>query len=69
MSWKEFKKEPDDGPLAGDELEMLLEKIGADKLAELYEEVSGNDCGCDKRKEWLNNLHRRIRDWWNNKFK
>ena len=54
----------DNKPLAGDELEALLEKMGVDKLAEKYEEVSGKDCGCDKRKEWLNKKHRQLKDWW-----
>ncbi len=50
--------------LAGDELEEILHKLGADKLAELYEEVAEEDCGCDKRKEWLNEKHRQLKDWW-----
>ena len=53
----------DEEKLAGDELEEILKKLGADKLAEAYEEVTGKDCGCSKRKEWLNNLHRRIKNW------
>ena len=53
--------------LLGDEVEKLLEKIGADKLAEAYEEITDHDCGCDKRKEWLNNLHRKWKDWWKRK--
>lgn len=50
--------------LAGDELEKILHELGADKLAELYEEVTGEDCGCDKRKEWLNKKHQQLKDWW-----
>jgi hypothetical protein len=54
----------DEEPLAGDELEALLKKMGADKLTKAYEEVSGKDCGCDKRKEWLNKKHKQLKDWW-----
>lgn len=70
MSWKEFKSEnePEEEKLAGDQLEEILHDLGADNLARLYEEVSGNDCGCDKRKDWLNKLHRRFKDWWNNNW-
>ena len=50
--------------LAGDELEEILHKMGADQLADLYEEMTGNDCGCDKRKEWLNKKHQQFKDWW-----
>ena len=52
-----------DDKLAGDELEEILKKLGADKLQEAYEEATGKDCGCSKRKEWLNNLHKRIKGW------
>lgn len=54
----------DEEPLAGDELEALLEKMGVDKLAKAYEDVSGKDCGCDKRKEWLNKKHKQLKAWW-----
>jgi len=57
--------EKNDENLAGDELEEILKRMGADKLAAAYEEVSGKDCGCDKRKQWLNNLHRKFKEWLN----
>ena len=47
--------------LLGDQVEEILEKIGADKLAKAYEAITGNDCGCKKRKEALNRMHQRIR--------
>ncbi len=53
---------PEDEKLLGDEVEEILKKIGADKLAEAFEEATDSDCGCDKRKEWLNKLHL----WWKN---
>lgn len=55
-----------DEKLAGDKAEEILSKFGADELASLYEEMTGNDCGCDKRKEWLNDIHRKVRDWFKN---
>ena len=54
----------DEEKLAGDELEEILKKLGADKLAEAYEEVTGKDCGCSKRKEWMNKKHQQLKDWW-----
>lgn len=60
---------PEDEKLAGDELEKILKSIGADELAKAYEEATGNDCGCDERKEWLNNLHLKFKRFWNKNFK
>lgn len=37
----------------GDRVEQILEKSGVKKLVQL---VAGDDCGCDKRKKWLNEL-------------
>ena len=45
--------------LAGDELEEILHKMGADKLAHLYEEMTEEDCGCEGRKQWLNKMHKK----------
>lgn len=50
--------------LAGDELEEFLHKVGADQLADLYEEITDEDCGCEGRKEWINNKHQQLIDWW-----
>lgn len=47
--------------LLGDEVEDVLHKLGADKLAKLYEELTGNDCGCKKRKEKLNTIHKKLK--------
>jgi len=38
----------------GDTVEAVLEKTGASKLFHIF--VDGEDCGCDDRKEILNNL-------------
>lgn len=54
-----------DEKFLGNELEKVLKEIGADQLAELYEETTGNDCGCEKRKEWLNAKHAQLKKWWN----
>ncbi len=45
--------------LLGDELEALMEKIGVTKLRDAFEEATDVDCGCDGRKKWLNNLHKK----------
>ena len=47
--------------LLGDEVEEFLHKIGADKLAKMYEDLTGKDCGCKKRKEQLNTIHKKFR--------
>jgi hypothetical protein len=40
----------------GDEVEALAASVGLDRLATLYEQVTGRPCGCDKRKAILNRL-------------
>jgi len=37
---------------AGDTIEKVLKKTGVKKVVEIF--VNGKDCGCEKRKEWLN---------------
>lgn len=51
--------------LLGDHVEEFLKKVGADKLAEAFEKAFEKDCGCDKRKEKLNNTHKK----WKNRKK
>lgn len=51
--------------LLGDHVEEFLKTVGADKLAEAFENVFDTDCGCDKRKEKLNALHKK----WKNRKK
>ena len=48
--------------LLGDEVEEILHKMGADKAAKLYEEMTDQDCGCEGRKQWLNNLHKKWKE-------
>lgn len=45
---------PDEG--LGDSVARLASAIGADRLAALYERVSGHSCGCGWRRKFLNRL-------------
>jgi hypothetical protein len=47
------KKEIEASKGLGDTVEKVLNKTGIDKLAKF---VLGEDCGCDKRKEYLNKI-------------
>jgi len=47
------KKEIEASKGLGDTVEKVLHKTGIDKLAKF---VLGEDCGCDKRKEYLNKM-------------
>ena len=40
----------------GDSIEKLTEVTGIKKVVEMFSEATGIDCGCDERKEKLNNL-------------
>lgn len=40
----------------GDEIEALIRSVGLDRLAELYERVTGRPCGCGGRRAMLNRL-------------
>lgn len=51
--------------LLGDEVEEVLKKLGADKVAKAFEEATGHDCGCEGRRRWLNAAHK----WWKNLFR
>jgi len=40
----------------GDSIEKITSKIGLKSFAQMTAQAMGyNDCGCNKRKEWLNN--------------
>lgn len=47
--------------LLGDRVENALKKVKADKAAKVIEKVTKKPCGCQKRKQMLNNLHKRMR--------
>ena len=49
------KPAPDD-PGLGDDIEAAIKLVGLDRLARLYEEVTGRSCGCAGRKAKLNRL-------------
>jgi hypothetical protein len=40
----------------GDDVEAVAKVIGADRLAKLYESVTGKPCGCRERRDLLNKL-------------
>ena len=40
----------------GDSIEKLTEVTGIKKVVKMFSEATGIDCGCDERKEKLNNL-------------
>ncbi len=48
------------GQLWGDKLERRLKFINANKISNAYTKITGMPCNCGKRKESLNNLHRKI---------
>jgi len=39
----------------GDTIEKIAHAVGADKIAQVIGKVTKKDCGCNKRKEALNN--------------
>lgn len=41
----------------GDTVAELTRLSGVDQLAKAYEQVTGKPCGCDQRKEILNQLN------------
>lgn len=51
--------------LLGDNVEEILKQLGADKIAKAFEEITGHDCGCKKRRERLNSIHK----WWKDLFR
>lgn len=38
----------------GDEIEVVAEVVGIKKVVEIFNKITGFDCGCDKRKDLLN---------------
>jgi hypothetical protein len=44
------------GKRLGDCCADLIHFTGLDKFANLYTQVTGKDCGCKDRQNWLNNL-------------
>lgn len=52
-----------DIPLAGDVVEAIARRIGADRLARLWEDWTGKPCGCEERKERLNAATEKLLKW------
>lgn len=42
------------GQPLGDAAAGVIQATGLDKLAEGYTRITGRDCGCKARQEWLN---------------
>jgi hypothetical protein len=54
---------PPDIPLAGDVVEAIARRIGADRLAAWWEQKTGKPCGCEGRKAALNRATGRLLKW------
>jgi hypothetical protein len=52
-----------DIPLAGNVVEALAKRIGADRLAKLWEQWTGLPCGCEERKAKLNAATEKLLKW------
>jgi hypothetical protein len=50
-------------PLAGDLVEALAKRIGADRLARLWEQWTGKPCNCSQRKEAMNRASEKLLKW------
>lgn len=48
--------------LLGDIVEDGLKKIHVDKIATALSSITKKPCGCNKRKEALNEMHQRIKN-------
>ena len=44
----------------GDKVEKIAKKVKLDKVAKKIEQVTKKDCGCKKRKDWLNRLGQQL---------
>ena len=50
-----YKKKAKKSKGLGDDIEKFTEATGIKKVVEKVSEITGKDCGCAKRKEYLNN--------------
>jgi hypothetical protein len=48
-------------PLAGDLVEALARRIGADRLSKWVEAKTGQPCACEERRQKLNRLDEKLR--------
>ncbi len=44
------------GKPLGDQVADLIHLTGLDNFSNLYTQITGKDCGCKQRQEWLNRL-------------
>lgn len=49
-----------DQPELGDRVANVLEKVGAKKVTDAIHKATGFDCGCDKRRQKLNEFSRKF---------
>jgi hypothetical protein len=54
---------PPDIPLAGDVVEVIAKRIGADRLAAWWQRQTGRPCGCEGRKARLNRATEELLKW------
>ena len=48
--------------LLGDKVERILHQAGVHKVVNIIEKKTGKDCGCKKRKQFLNKMHKQMQD-------
>jgi hypothetical protein len=53
-----------DIPLAGDVVAAMARRLGADRLAKLWERWTGQSCGCAERRAKLNRATERLLRWY-----
>lgn len=51
---------PQPKQLLGDKVEQALARVGAKKVARVYQRITGKPCNCGRRKQLLNTIHQRI---------
>lgn len=44
----------------GDKAERVIKKVGGDRVVKQVERITKRPCGCQKRKEWLNQFGRKF---------
>jgi hypothetical protein len=49
--------------MAGDLVEALAKRIGADRLAKLWEQWTGQPCNCQARREAMNRATEKLTKW------
>lgn len=58
MAKRKYTRKPKESEGLGDTIEKIAEVTGVKKIAEAFEKVTGQDCGCEKRKKYLNDKFR-----------